>query len=397
MKKLVLILGDQLDINSAALNNFDSSTDEVLMIESRNESNYVWSHKAKIAIFLSAMRHFAQIVQAKKMPLTYIKESKLTIEEELRQQILEKSVTHLVCVEPGEWRLKQAIENLARELNVHLLMKSDDHFYCSGAEFREWVKDKKELRLEYFYRYLRKKHNVLMDEESQPIGGQWNFDDQNRRPYSKKGPGLINEPLSFPVDEITREVFEFIAREYPEHPGSLEHFSWPVTREQALVALDHFVNYRLASFGMYQDAMWKATPFGWHSILSTSLNLKLINPREVIKSALDAFHNNALDLATVEGNVKGQQFLVRRLLTNPGTYIFELLYGAGLASYIGTPTGVAAVKAIVTSQLYLEKSVSQTPQPTVSVTAITNGVNVIVQYVDADTGAPVVLNFNVNE
>ena len=103
------------------------------------------------------------------------------------------------------------------------------------------------------------------------------------------------------------------------------------------------------------------------------------------------------DLATVEGTVKGQQFLVRRLLTNPGTYIFELLYGAGLASYIGTPTGVAAVKAIVTSQLYLEKSVSQTPQPTVSVTAITNGVNVIVQYVEADTGAPVVLNFNVNE
>jgi deoxyribodipyrimidine photolyase-related protein len=304
MKKLVLILGDQLDINSSVLSNFNSSTDEVIMIESRNESDYVWSHKAKIAIFLSAMRHFAQALRAKNIPLTYIKESNLTIEEVLRQKILENAITHLLCVEPGEWRLKHAIESLARELNVHLLMKDDDHFYCSGAEFREWVKDKKELRLEYFYRYMRKKHHVLMDSESEPTGGQWNFDDQNRRPYSKKGPGLINEPLSFPADEITREVFDFVARQYPDHPGSLEHFVWPVTREQALVALDHFVNHRLVNFGMHQDAMWKETPFGWHSILSTSLNLKLINPREVIKSVLDAYQNNALDLSTVEGFIR---------------------------------------------------------------------------------------------
>ena len=304
MKKLVLILGDQLDVNSSALSNFNSSTDEVIMIESRNESDYVWSHKAKIAIFLSAMRHFAQTLRVKNIPLTYIKESNLTIEEVLRQKIIENSITHLLCVEPGEWRLKIAIENLARELNVHLLMKDDDHFYCSGAEFREWVKDKKELRLEYFYRYMRKKHHVLMDSESEPIGGQWNFDDKNRRPYSKKGPGLIIEPLSFPADEITREVFDFVERQYPDHPGSLEHFIWPVTRDQALVALDHFVNHRLANFGMHQDAMWKDTPFGWHSILSTSLNLKLINPREVIESVLDAYQNNALDLSAVEGFIR---------------------------------------------------------------------------------------------
>ena len=304
MKRLVLILGDQLDINSSALADFDASTDEVIMIESQYESDYVWSHKAKIAIFLSAMRHFAQTLQAKKIPLTYIKESPLTIQEALRQQLIEKRITHLLCIEPGEWRLKLALEDLARELNVNLLMLDDDHFYCSNTEFRDWVADKKELRLEYFYRYMRKKHHVLMDGDSQPIGGQWNFDDQNRRPYSKNGPGLINEPLAFPADEITLEVFDFVARQYPAHPGSLEHFVWPVTREQALLALDHFVNYRLASFGMYQDAMWKETPFGWHSILSSSLNLKLLNPREVIKKVLDAYENNGLDLATVEGFIR---------------------------------------------------------------------------------------------
>lgn len=304
MKKLILILGDQLDINSSALRDFDPSTDEVLMVESQNESTYVWSHKAKIAIFLSAMRHFAQTLLSKKIPLTYIKESSLTIEEELRYQIINKQLTHLVCVEPGEYRLKLAIENLARDLNVHFSMEDDHHFYCSNQEFREWVADKKELRLEYFYRYMRKKHDILMNGESQPVGGQWNFDDQNRKPYSKNGPGLIDAPLTFAPDEISREVLEFVERQYSEHPGSLEHFSWPVTREQALAALKHFVNHRLATFGIYQDAMWKETPFGWHSILSTSLNLKLLNPREVVQSALEAYQNNRLDLATVEGFIR---------------------------------------------------------------------------------------------
>ena len=183
-------------------------------------------------------------------------------------------------------------------------MLDDDHFYCSNKEFRDWVADKKELRLEYFYRYMRKKHHILIDADSQPIGGQWNFDDQNRKPYSKNGPGLINDPLTFEPDQITRDVLAFVSLQYPEHPGSLDHFFWPVTREQALLNLEHFVNERLPSFGMYQDAMWKETPFGWHSILSTSLNLKLLNPREVISSVLNAYEKHGLDLATVEGFIR---------------------------------------------------------------------------------------------
>lgn len=303
-KRIILILGDQLDLQNPVLTNFDRQTDEILMIESENESSYVWSHKAKIALFLSAMRHFAKDLVAQGFPLTYVKESSLTIEAVLEQQIVEKCATQLLCVEPGEWRLKTAIEQLAQTLNIEFVMHVDAHFYCSNAEFKEWVADKKELRLEYFYRYMRKKHQILMDDTSQPTGGQWNFDDQNRRPYSKKGPGFINEPLMFEPDDITCEVFEFVERQYPNHPGTLEHFAWPVTREQALAALDYFVIYRLPSFGMYQDAMWKQTPFGWHSILSSSLNLKLLNPREVVQRALDSYQKNALDLAAVEGFIR---------------------------------------------------------------------------------------------
>ncbi|HNZ57707.1 MAG TPA: cryptochrome/photolyase family protein, partial [Methylophilaceae bacterium] len=174
-KRVVLILGDQLNLQCAALQTFNRETDEVLMIESADESSYVWSHKAKIALFLSAMRHFAEELLAHHFPLTYIKASEFSIAEVLKFQLSAKCATHLVCIEPGEWRLKVIIEKLAHASNVQLQMHEDTHFYCSNSEFQSWVADKKELRLEYFYRYMRKKHQILMEDNGQPIDGQWNF------------------------------------------------------------------------------------------------------------------------------------------------------------------------------------------------------------------------------
>jgi deoxyribodipyrimidine photolyase-related protein len=304
IKRLVLILGDQLDLKGAALRGFDFKTDEIVMIESISEAQYVWSHKAKIALFLSAMRHFAAQLKGLKYPLTYIQDSPLSIVETLKEKMIREEVTDLICVEPGEWRLKQQIEALASELSLRLEMREDDHFYCSHQEFSEWVADKKELRLEYFYRLMRKRHNILVDAQGNPEGGQWNFDQDNRKPYSKKGPGIIETPTLFEPDVVTKEVLEFVNATYPNHPGSLDHFQWPVTRAQALEALDYFVEYRLRNFGVFQDAMWTDTPFGWHSILSSSLNLKLLNPREVIAAVLKAWQKYSLDLSTVEGFIR---------------------------------------------------------------------------------------------
>ena len=303
-KRLILILGDQLDLQGSALRDFNPKLDEILMVESANEAQYVWSHKAKIALFLSAMRHFAEALIKLKYPLTYIKEASLPIIDVLRVQLLNKQISHLVCVEPGEWRLKEAIHSLALELSLELEMREDDHFFCSHQEFLDWASDKKELRLEYFYRLMRKKHGILIDADGNPEGGQWNFDQDNRKPYSKNGPGMIDEPLVFKPDAMTQEVLSYVGKTYQDHPGSLEYFSWAVTREQALEALDYFVEYRLRNFGVFQDAMWTDTPFGWHSILSSSLNLKLLNPREVINAVLSAWKKYSLDLSTVEGFVR---------------------------------------------------------------------------------------------
>lgn len=304
VKKLVLILGDQLDINSPILQHIDPKADRLLMVESANEAQHVWSHKARIALFLSAMRHFAQQLEGLGLPLLYLKQSSQTIAECLRDQITSGQFNHLVCVEPGEWRLKKAIEDLATELNITLEMQEDAHFYCSRQEFSQWVANKKELRLEYFYRLMRKTHGILVDQDGNPEGGQWNFDKDNRKPFSKKGPGLIPAPEWFAPDEITQEVIAEVEERYPDHPGSLAHFQWPVTRSQALQALEGFVEYRLATFGVHEDAMWTDTPFGWHSLLSSSLNLKLLNPREVIAAVLVAWKKQDLDLATVEGFIR---------------------------------------------------------------------------------------------
>jgi deoxyribodipyrimidine photolyase-related protein len=303
-KKLVLILGDQLDIASPVLKNIDIAVDAILMVESANEAQHVWSHKAKIALFLSAMRHFAKQLEKQGLPLIYIKQSAKTIAENLKVELVKGKFTHLTCVEPGEWRLKKAIEAVASEIGVALEMQEDSHFYCTREEFSAWVANKKELRLEYFYRLMRKKHGVLVDGEGNPEGGQWNFDKDNRKPFPKKGPGLINPPELFDPDDITREVLAEVEKRYPDHPGSLANFQWPVTRKQALQALQCFVEHRLATFGIHEDAMWTGTPFGWHSLLSSSLNLKLLNPREVISAVLGAWKKYDLDIATVEGFIR---------------------------------------------------------------------------------------------
>jgi len=303
-KRAILILGDQLDLDSSAFEDFDPKTDEVIMIESVDEASYVWSHKAKITLFLSAMRHFAEEVKKRCYPLTYIKESKKSLHDELKVFLIKHQIKTLVCVEPGEWRIKKNIENMIHEIGIDLEIRPDKHFFCTTDEFKEWAKDRKEFRLEYFYRYLRKKHNILLEDDGNPVGGKWNFDQDNRKPYPKKGPGWIDAPTEFEPDQTTQEVIQYVNQQYKKHPGKLTNFYWAVTREQALTALDYFLEYRLRNFGIYQDAMWTNTPFGWHSVLSSALNLKLLNPREVIEKTIHAWKKYQLDISTIEGFVR---------------------------------------------------------------------------------------------
>lgn len=307
MRNLILVLGDQLSFASPALDGFDPEQDLVQMIEAPGEATAVWSHKARIAIFLAAMRHFANQVAAHRWPFDYVQLDDplpLAFGERLRAALRRHRPAAVRLVEPGEWRMLQAIEAVCQQEGIALQLLDDTHFLCSRQEFASWARGKKELRLEFFYRVMRRRHKVLM-EGSEPIGGQWNFDADNRSAYPKRtGPGDIPAPAWFAPDAVTRQVLALVERHFPDHPGQLERFGWPVNREQALEALQRFIDQRLAQFGTYQDAMWTDTPVGWHSLLSAALNLHLLDPREVIAAAESAYRQGRVALESAEGFIR---------------------------------------------------------------------------------------------
>ena len=307
MRHLILLLGDQLSLNSAALAEFDPAQDAVLMIEAPSEATVVWSHKARIVMFLSAMRHFAEDVRARGWSLDYVAltdQGQKTFAERLAEAVARHRPKALKVLEAGEYRMQSLIASACQTAGIACHWVDDTHFMCSRNEFAAWAKNKRELRMEFFYREMRKRHHVLM-QGAEPVGGQWNFDQDNRSSYPKKtGPGDIPLPAAFAPDAITSEVIAEVEQHFPDHPGTARHFFWPVTRVQALTALENFIRLRLPNFGKYQDAMWTNTPAGWHSLLSAALNLHLLDPREVIAAAEQAYRDGRAPLEAVEGFIR---------------------------------------------------------------------------------------------
>jgi deoxyribodipyrimidine photolyase-related protein len=307
MRNLIVILGDQLDIHSAAFDGFDRARDAVWMAEAAAESTKVWSSKPRIATFLAAMRHFAAELRARGIDVRYSKLSDADRDAKLgpllARFVSEAQPESLVIVEPGEFAVREEIRRTARAARVQLDERLDRHFMATHDEFRAHANGRKQLRMEYFYREMRRKHRVLMDGDA-PVGGEWNFDSENRKSFGKAGPQGIPAARAFAPDEITRGVFADIEHRFANHPGRLSSFAWPVTRTQALQSLTDFIEHRLASFGDYQDAMWTDEPFLFHARLSAALNLKLLNPREVLHAAEKAYRTGRAPLAAVEGFVR---------------------------------------------------------------------------------------------
>jgi deoxyribodipyrimidine photolyase-related protein len=321
-RHLILILGDQLNLDNPALEGFDAAQDHILMVEAPYESTQVWSHKARIVLFLSAMQHFYAFL-ASQYPCAsqsnYCSYLKLgehdfsTLKAAWAQYIKTLQPQKVIVCEPGEYRLEQDLIALCKEMNTQLVIRDDTHFMASRADFKHYAAGKKELRMEFFYRKMRQKYDVLM-QGKEPEGGAWNYDAENRKTFGKVGPQNVPAAPQVNIDALTQAVIDDVEKHFPNHPGSLANFIWPVTREQALQFLEVFIANKLAGFGDHQDAMWQQnestkSPYLWHSLLSTSLNLKLLNPREVIAAAVEAYKKNqlppkAISLASVEGFIR---------------------------------------------------------------------------------------------
>ena len=307
VRNLVIVLGDQLDLQSSALHDFDAAQDVVWMAEVAEESTLTWSAKQRIAVFLTAMRHFAEELRARRLPLLYTRlddaDNQGTLALELRKAIAQLRPSGLILTAPGDWRVLQSLRTVATQHQLPLDLRDDTHFFSTVREFAAHAKGRKLLRLEYWYRELRQKHGILMDGKD-PVGGQWNFDADNRESFGKAGPQDVPPPTRFAPDSLTQEVIALVDARFASHPGTLHSFGWPVTRAQALQALHAFIQQRLPLFGQFEDAMWTGEPWLYHSHLSCALNLKLLNPREVVQAAEDAYRAGQAPLAAVEGFIR---------------------------------------------------------------------------------------------
>jgi len=229
-----------------------------------------------------------------------------TLAGELARAVAELKPERLLMTEAGEWRVEEAMTAAARAVGLPLEVRSDRHFLQTRAEFAAHAEGRKQLRMEFFYREVRRKHRVLLDAKGKPEGGQWNFDHDNRGAFSKAGPKNddLRAPLLMKPDATTRAVLALVETRFANHPGKLKEFAWPVTPEDARAALRDFIEHRLHSFGRFQDAMWTDEPWLFHSRISAAMNLKLLNPREVVAAAERAYRDGRVPLASAEGFIR---------------------------------------------------------------------------------------------
>ena len=310
--RLFLVLGDQLHPDPHPLLAQATPNDFVLMAEVPDESTHVWSHKARTALFFSAMRHFAAHQESLGRSITYWRigtHDHSSLARAVKAFVTQHPEVEALCLmEPGDRRVLALLQACAKDLDISLSIAPDPHFLCSLDEFNQWAarSDKAgrdSLRMEFFYRWMRQRTGVLM-QDGQPVGGQWNFDAENRKGFGAGGPPLVPQTRRFVPDALTNEACADVDRYFPDHPGSLASFGWPVTPQESLEALDDFIQYRLPEFGHWQDAMWQGEAFLWHSLISAVMNLKLLNPRVVINRAEAALASGAAPLAAVEGFIR---------------------------------------------------------------------------------------------
>jgi deoxyribodipyrimidine photolyase-related protein len=305
MTTLRLVLADQLDRDVAALSDLDAAADVVLIVEVAEETTYVPHHRQKIALLFSAMRHFAAELAADGARVDYVrldaKGNTGSFGGEVARAVRRHRAERVVVTEPGEWRVRQAMDDWADLAGVPVEIRADDRFLCSRERFARWMKGRKGPRMEHFYRDMRRLTGLLMDGDA-PAGGRWNYDTENRGSLPK-GIAVPARP-AFPPDAVTREAIALVADRFPHGFGDLQAFDWPVTRSEALAALEAFVADHLPAFGDYQDAMKRGEPLLFHARLSAALNMGLLRPMEVCRAAEAAWRDGAAPLNAVEGFVR---------------------------------------------------------------------------------------------
>ena len=350
MVRLVLVLGDQLSEAVAALAEADRTRDVVVMAEVMAEAASVRHHVKKIAFTFAAMRKFAARLERAGWRVLYSRlddpENSQSIPGELLRRAAEAGAGEVIATEPGDWRLYRALE--AVPLKLHL--REDGRFLASHRIFEDWATGRKQLRMEFFYREMRRRTGLLMDGDD-PAGGQWNYDAENRKAAAGE---VFAPPLRFEPDAMTREVLALVEARFPDGPGRLEPFWFATDREGALAQFGHWLETGLPRFGDHQDAMLRGDGFLAHSVISLYLNAGLLDPMELCRAVEAEWRAGRAPLNAVEGYVRqiiGWREYLRGIWWREGPeYARRNALGHGRAlpaMYWGAPTRMACIGAVV--------------------------------------------------
>ncbi len=352
MSTLRVILLDQISESITSLRGINKADDIVMMCECIEDFTYIPHHPKKIAFQLSAIRHFRDKLLSDGYRVEYTELSDKNLSDEILRITNDLKVNRIIITEPSEYRVQEKIINLTKLLDIEFEILADDRFLCTKEQFAKWAKDKKQLRMEFFYREMRKKYKILLEKNGSPVGGSWNYDKENREVFKEK----IKSPrrISHKKDQTTISILEFVSKKFNENFGKFEPFHFAVTREQALMEAKQFMQDILPNFGKHQDVMVSGEAYLFHSLLSTYLNIGLLLPLELCQMAENEYHKGKAPLNSVEGFIRqilGWREYIRGIYwTFMPKYLEMNFLGATRSlpdSFWGKPTKMFCIEEVV--------------------------------------------------
>ncbi len=302
--RLILVLGDQLSLDNPAIEAARPGTDVILMAEVAEEAAYVRHNRHKIALIFAAMRHFRDTLRERGHRVHYYpyEQGVESLENAVEAELARANFSSLQICEPGEQRLLDVFRSWSDAYGVDVELLTDTRFLCTVDEFNAWADSQKGLRMEYFYRNMRKRYGLLLEVDGKPCGGKWNYDQDNRKGWRNQAD--IPERPTITRDAITGEVIALVESAFPDNPGDLSTFNFAVTAEDAQAQLDWFCEYGLENFGTYQDALAEESPWLFHSLVSMYINIGLLNPLAVCQQVERAWRADKCGLSAAEGFIR---------------------------------------------------------------------------------------------
>lgn len=304
-KTLICALGDQLSHHLSALEAADKTNSVILMTEVTDETRYVPHHKKKIAFILSAMRTFADELREKGWVVDYVKlddgDNSGSFTGELERAIDRHQPHQIYVTEPSEWRVLEMVKNWGSGANTPVQLFEDKRFICSRDEFENWANGRKQLRMEYFYREMRRKTNLLMNGQK-PVGDRWNFDSENRKPAANDL--FMPQPYKAKQNQHVKDVLALVKERFPDNIGTLEPFWYCVSAAEAEKALHHFIKTTLPLFGDYQDAMLNGQAYLYHSVIAQYINIGFLDPLYVCQAVEKAYQSGHVPINAAEGYIR---------------------------------------------------------------------------------------------